>query len=195
MAAGQTVVGQTVAYIRVSSIDQNEERQLEGLKAAGLKLDKVFTDKASGKDVKRPALAECLRYVREGDVLVCHSIDRLARNLRDLQDLIADLSDKGVTVRFIKENMIFGANAANPMQILTLQLLGAFAEFERSLIRERQKEGIALVKAKGGKMGRGKAVTLEQEQTLKEKIMQGIPKARIARELGVSRQTVYNYMR
>lgn len=188
--------GQIVAYVRVSSLDQNEARQLEGLKLAGLKLDKIFMDKASGKDVKRPALAECLRYVREGDVLACYSIDRLARNLRDLQDLIADLSERGVTVRFIKENMTFGGNnAANPMQTLTLQLLGAFAEFERNLIRERQREGIALVKAKGGKMGRGKAVTPEQEQALKEKLEAGIPKARIAREMGISRQTVYNYAR
>lgn len=188
--------GQIVAYVRVSSLDQNEERQLEGLKAAGLKLDKIFTDKTSGKNVNRPALAECLRYVREGDVLACHSIDRLARNLRDLQDLIADLSERGVTVKFIKENMTFdGGKIASPMQNLTLQLLGAFAEFERNLIRERQREGIALIKAKGGKMGRGKAVTPEQEQALKKKLEAGIPKARIAREMGISRQTVYNYVK
>lgn len=187
------IVGQNVGYIRVSSVDQNEERQTEGIKDAGIELDKIFVDKTSGKTTKRAALEECLRYLRDGDTLVCYSIDRLARNLLDLQKLIDSLSEQGVMVRFIKENLTFDGRNVNPMQTLALQIMGAFAEFERALIRERQREGIALVKAKGGKIGRGNAVTPEQEQTLKEKLKAGIPKARIARDMGISRQTVYRY--
>lgn len=188
------VVGQNVGYIRVSSVDQNEERQIEGIKAAGIPLDKTFIDKLSGKDTKRPALAECLRYMREGDTLICHSIDRLARNLRDLQEIIDGLQEKNVAVRFIKEALHFSADKqASPMQTLTLQLLGAFAQFERTLIRERQREGIALVRARGGKLGRGHALKPEEEQILMEKLKAGIPKVRIASDLNVSRQTVHRY--
>lgn len=188
------IVGQTVGYVRVSSIDQNEERQLAGIKEAGIKLDKVFTDKTSGKNTKRPSLAECLNYVRQGDILVCHSIDRLARNLRDLQDIVDNMIEKGVSVRFVKENLVFSADEkTTPMQTLTLQLMGAFAEFERTLIRERQREGIALVKARGGKLGRGNAVTAETEKIMLEKLKLGIPKAHIARALKISRQTVHRY--
>lgn len=188
------IVGQMVGYVRVSSIDQNEERQLAGIKEAGISLDKTFVDKTSGRDTKRVALAECLNYVRQGDILICHSIDRLARNLRDLQDIVDSMIKKGVSVRFVKENLIFSADEkTTPLQTLTLQLMGAFAEFERTLIRERQREGIALVKARGGKLGRGNAVTAETEKILLEKIKLGIPKAHIARDLQISRQTVHRY--
>ena len=97
-------MSQNIGYIRVSTLDQNTERQL-----ADVKLHKIFEDKASGKDTKRPALAECLRYLRQGDTLLVHSIDRLARNLEDLQKIVRELTDKGVSVRFVKENLIFQA--------------------------------------------------------------------------------------
>jgi DNA invertase Pin-like site-specific DNA recombinase len=137
----------------VSSVDQNTDRQLEGLE-----LDKVFTDKASGKDTKRPQLQAALDYIREGDVLIVHSMDRLARNLDDLRKMVLDLTKKGVHVQFIKENLTF-TGEDSPMSNLLLSLLGAVAEFERSMIRERQREGIALAKKAGVYKGRKPSLT------------------------------------
>ncbi|POZ50033.1 recombinase family protein [Methylovulum psychrotolerans] len=130
------MTGQQVGYIRVSSAQQNTDRQL-----ADIKLDKTFEDKVSAKDTSRPQLQACLNHLREGDTLHVHSIDRLARNLFDLQQIVTDLAGQGVCIHFHKENMAF-SGAANPMQELMLQMLGAFAQFERALIKERQKEGI-----------------------------------------------------
>ena len=140
--------GQVVGYIRVSSLDQNTERQLDGRK-----LDRTFTDKASGKDTNRPELQAAIDYVREGDRLVVHSMDRLARNLDDLRKLVSDLTAHGVVVEFVKECLIF-TGEEKAMSKLLLSVMGAFAEFERSLIRERQREGIALAKQKGVYAGR-----------------------------------------
>src|SRR5665213_3199117 len=129
----------TVGYCRVSTLDQNTDRQLEGVK-----LDKVFTDKASGKDTARPQLQAALEYLREGDLFVIHSMDRLARNLDDLRRVVFDLTKKGVHVQFVKENLTFtGEDSA--MSTLLMSMLGAVAEFERSMIRERQREGIVLL--------------------------------------------------
>ena len=116
-----------VGYIRVSSVDQNTERQLEGVE-----LDKVFKDKASGKDTSRPQLQAALDYVREGDVLVVHSMDRLARNLDDLRKIVLDLTKRGVHVQFVKESLIF-TGEDSPMSNLLLSMLGAVAEFERCM--------------------------------------------------------------
>jgi DNA invertase Pin-like site-specific DNA recombinase len=148
--------GKRVGYIRVSSIDQHTDRQLEGQE-----LDKVFTDRASGKDTKRPQLQACIDYIREGDVLVVHSMDRLARNLDDLRRMVLDLTEKGIHVRFVKENLTF-TGEDSPMSNLLLSLLGAVAEFERSMIRERQREGIALAKKAGVYKGRKPSLTKEQ---------------------------------
>lgn len=175
-----------VGYIRVSTLDQNTERQL-----VDLNLDRVFEDKASAKDTKRPQLAACLDYLREGDTLTVHSIDRLARNLEDLQRLVRELTGKGVSVRFMKENLVFEAGGNNPLQTLMFQMLGAFAQFERALIRERQREGIALAKKEGRRLGRAKALSPEQEKELKAKAAQGANKQTLAREYGISRQTIY----
>jgi DNA invertase Pin-like site-specific DNA recombinase len=182
--------GQRVGYIRVSTLDQNTERQLDGVE-----LDKVFTDKASGKDTKRPQLTAALDYVREGDTLVVHSLDRLARNLLDLRKIVAELTGRGVTVTFVKNSLSFTADKADPMAILLLNVLGAVAEFERALIGERQREGIAIAKAKGRYKGRKKALALEQRQELVELAHSGMPKAELARSYGVSRETVYVYLR
>ena len=119
----------------MSAVDQNELRQLDGLE-----LDKTFTDKASGKDVSRPQLELLLSFIRDGDTLVCHSMDRLARNLDDLRKLVLDLTGKGVHVQFVKENLVF-TGEDSPMANLLLSVMGAFAQFERELIRERQREG------------------------------------------------------
>src|SRR5271154_7035619 len=116
--------GKRVGYIRVSSIDQNTERQLEGME-----LDKTFTDKVSGKDVNRPQLKAALDYLRDGDVLVVHSMDRLARNLVDLRTLVDDLTRRGVQVRFIKEALTFTGDDTSTAKLL-LSVMGAVAEFE-----------------------------------------------------------------
>lgn len=180
---------QMVGYIRVSSVDQNTERQLDGIT-----LDKVFTDKASGKDANRPALQATLAYLREGDTLVVHSMDRLARNCEDMLRTVRELNGKGVSVRFVKENMAFVAGSNDPRSTLMFTMLSAFSEFERALIRERQREGIAIAKAQGKYKGGTKALTPAQVQAIKEKVTAGVPKTRIANELKISRQTLYNYL-
>jgi DNA invertase Pin-like site-specific DNA recombinase len=174
-----------VGYIRVSSVDQHTDRQLEGQD-----LDKVFTDRASGKDTKRPQLQAALEYIREGDVLVVHSMDRLARNLDDLRRMVLDLTGKGVHVRFVKENLTF-TGEDSPMSNLLLSLLGAVAEFERSMIRERQREGIAIAKKAGVYKGRKAKLTPEQVKEIRGRVEAGEQKARLAVEYGVSRQTLY----
>lgn len=174
-----------VGYIRVSSLDQNTVRQLDGQE-----LDKVFTDKASGKDTKRPQLQFCLEYLREGDVLVVHSMDRLARNVDDLRRIVQNLTGKGVCVQFIKESLTFtGENS--PMSNLLLSLLGAVAEFERSMIRERQREGIALAKKAGVYKGRKPSLTAEQVKEIRSRVKAGEQKTGLAAEFKVSRQTLY----
>ena len=133
-----------VGYIRVSSTDQNVERQLQGVE-----LDKSFTDKASGKNTDRPGWQACREYLREGDTLHVHSIDRLGRSMSDLLRIVDELTGKGISIHFHKENLVFSAGGADPMQKLQFSMLAAFAEFERALIRERQREGIELAKAAG----------------------------------------------
>jgi DNA invertase Pin-like site-specific DNA recombinase len=180
------MVGQHVGYIRVSSIGQNTERQLEGVP-----LDEVYTEKASAKNNKRPKLIQCLRYLRKGDCLHVHSIDRLARNLVDLQTIIIDLNGKGVSVQFHKEGLTFSGDES-PMNKLMLQMMGAFAEFERNLIRERQAEGIASAKKRGVKFGKEAKLTPEQIEEIKDLIARRHSKTEIAKQFNVSRQTIYN---
>ena len=183
--------GQHVGYIRVSTLDQNTERQLDGINLA-----KVFTDKASGKDAKRPQLQAALNYLRDGDTLVVHSMDRLARNTLDLLQLVRDLNDKGVAVQFMKERLTF-TGEDSPMAKLQLTILGAVAEFERSLIRERQREGIALAKAKGIYKGRKRALDAARAEELRKRDADNKQRGRaaLAREFGISRETLYQYLR
>lgn len=152
--------GPRIGYVRVSTLDQNEKRQLEGQV-----LDRVFTDKASGRDTARPELTELLRFARDGDTVVVHSMDRLARNLDDLRALVQGLTRKGVRVEFVKESLVF-TGEDSPMANLMLSVMGAFAEFEHSLIRERQREGIALAKQRGAYKGRKKTLTPERAAEL-----------------------------
>lgn len=179
-----------VGYIRVSTLDQSVQRQLEGVT-----LDKTFVDKCSGKDVNRPAYAEMISYVREGDTLIVHSLDRLSRSLRDLTACVDALTAKGVRVEFVKENLVFSSDENNPMSKLLFHLLGAFAEFERSLIRERQKEGIELAKRAGKYAGRSPSLKPEDATEAKQRALAGIPVARIARDMKVSRNTVYKALK
>src|ERR1039458_3676572 len=175
-----------VGYIRVSTLDQNTDRQLEGVK-----LDKVFTDKASGKDTARPQLQAALEYLREGDLLLVHSMDRLARSVDDLRRLVLDLTKKGVHVQFVKENLVF-TGEDSPMSNLLLSLLGAVAEFERSMIRERQREGIAIAKKAGVYKGRKPSLSPVQVAEIRKRVAAGEKKAKLAAEFQVSRQTLYS---
>lgn len=184
------MTGARVGYKRVSSVDQKTDRQLEGVN-----VDQLFEDKASGATVKRPQLEECLRFLRKGDTLVVHSIDRLARNLSDLQRVVGELNDRGVAVQFIKESLVFGAGDDSPMARLQLQMMGAFAEFERALIRERQKEGIAAAKAKGRHLGRKATLSAGQVTEIRGRIAAGATKAALAREFGVSLPTLYSSLK
>lgn len=181
--------GKRIGYIRVSSDDQNIDRQLEGVQ-----LDKTFVDKLSGKDVNRPQLEAMIEYVREGDHVFVHSLDRLARNLMDLRKIVDTCTRKGATIEFIKERMTFSGDDS-PMSILLLNVMGSFAEFERSLIRERQREGIAIAKKKGAYKGRRPSLTPEQIEEAKKQLELGIPLARVARSLKVSRQTIYSFIK
>ena len=181
--------GQKVGYKRVSTTDQNTARQLDGLA-----LDKAFEDKASGKDTLRPQLQAALAYCREGDTLVVHSMDRLARSLIDLRKMVADLTARGIAVEFVKENLRFTGDDS-PMAILLLSMLGAVAEFERALILERQREGIAIAKAAGKYRGRRPVLNCDKVEQLRIRIAAGERKMALAREFGISRETLYAYLR
>ncbi len=183
------MTGQRIGYVRVSSLDQNPDRQLEQIP-----VDRTFTDKASGKDVARPQLDTLLRFARDGDTVVVHSMDRLARNLDDLRRLVQLLTGRGIRVEFVKEQLTF-TGEDSPMATLLLSVMGAFAEFERALIRERQREGIALAKQRGVYRGRKKALSEEAVTELHRRVVAGEKKAHLAREFGISRETLYQYLR
>jgi DNA invertase Pin-like site-specific DNA recombinase len=177
-----------VGYIRVSTIDQNTDRQLDGVA-----VDKVFTDKASGKDTSRAQLAAMLDFVREGDTVVVHSMDRLARDLNDLLTLVRGLVERGVRVEFVKEALTF-TGEDSPIAHLMLSIMGAVAQFERAMIRERQREGIAKAKARGVYTGRKPALTPARAAELRARAAAGEPKTVLAKEFGISRDTVYTYL-
>lgn len=181
--------GQRVAYIRVSSFDQNPERQLDGIA-----VDRTFTDTASGKDVIRPALESLIGFIRHGDTVVVHSMDRLARNLDDLRRIVQGLTGRGVRVEFVKEGLTF-TGEDSPVASLMLSVMGAFAEFERALIRERQREGIALARQRGAYRGRKKSLPPEKAEELCRRAQAGEKKLHLAREYGISRETLYQYLK
>jgi DNA invertase Pin-like site-specific DNA recombinase len=182
--------GHRVGYKRVSTTDQSTERQLDGVQ-----LDKEFEDKASGKNMDRPELKKALEYVRSGDTLIVHSIDRAARNTVNLLEMVESLNAKGVTVEFVKERLTFRADVADPMADLMMTMLAGFAQFERAMIRERQREGIALAKAKGNVYkGRKPKLDAEQIATLRARCTAGQGKAAVARSLGISRVTLYRLL-
>lgn len=183
------MTGQRVGYVRVSTFDQNPDRQLEGVA-----LDRCFTDRVSGKDTKRPELAALLAFVREGDTVLVHSLDRLARNLDDLRRTVQALTARGVRLEFIQEGLAFTGDDS-PMATLMLSVMGAFAEFERALIRERQREGIALARQRGAYRGRRKVLGPAEAAELRRRVESGAPKAQVARDLGISRETLYQYLK
>jgi DNA invertase Pin-like site-specific DNA recombinase len=175
--------------LRVSSAGQNDARQL-----AGIELDKVFTDTASGKSVDRPELERMFEFLREGDTLIVHSMDRLARNLSDLLRMVKDLTSDGVKVQFFKENLTFTGDES-PMATLLLSVMGAVAEFERAIIAERRREGIAVAKQNGVYRGRKPSLTQRQAADLRVRATaENVNKANLAREFGISRATLYVYL-
>lgn len=183
------MTGQRIGYVRVSSLDQSTARQLDGID-----VDRLFEDKASGKDTNRPELERMVDFAREGDTVLVHSMDRLARNLDDLRSVVRRLTAKNVRVEFVKEQLSFtGDDTA--LATLLLNVMGAFAEFERSLIRERQREGITLAKQRGAYRGRARSLNAADAAALREKANAGVPKAALARQYGISRETVYTYLR
>ena len=187
--------GQRVGYIRVSTVEQNDQRQKELLSTSG-NIDRFFEDKISGRTkTERPGLGECMAYVRDGDELVVASIDRLARSLTDLRSIVDELTDKGVTVTFLHENFAFAKDTTDPRADLMLGILGSFAEFERAIIRERQAEGIALAKKAGKYKGRKPALSPQQVAEIKRRTLAGESKAALAREFGVTRPTVYRALK
>lgn len=179
---------QNVGYIRCSTVEQNSARQLDTVE-----LHKVFQDSASGKDMDRPQLKACVAHLREGDVLHVHSMDRLSRSVDDLRKIVKELTAKRVTVKFHKEGLTF-TGEDSPMSNLLLSMLGAVAEFERSIILERMREGIAIAKVAGKYKGRKPALTPDRIQDLKSRAATGIKKTALAKEFGISRETVYSYL-
>ena len=183
------MIGHRIGYVRVSTFDQNPERQLENIQ-----VDRTFMDKASGKDIKRPQFEAMMSFIREGDTLVVHSMDRLARNLDDLRRVVQTLTHKGICIEFVKEHLTF-TGEDSPMATLMLSVMGAFAEFERALIRERQREGIAIAKQRGAYRGRKKSLSEDQILQLRSRVNAGDKKAQVARDFKISRETLYQYLR
>lgn len=186
-----TYTGQRVGYMRVSAADQNLDRQRLAIGGC----DKTFTDHASGGAMQgRQGLQDAMSYLRDGDLLVVASMDRLARSLSDLNTIVTTLTGKGVAVSFIKENLIFQPGAKDPYATFQLHLIGAVAELERSLIRERQREGIEAAKKRGAYKGRAHALTKTQAEELRSLANQGVSKASLAKMFGIGRTTVYRYL-
>jgi DNA invertase Pin-like site-specific DNA recombinase len=190
-----------IGYVRVRTEEQNETRQVEAL--AGQHIDRTFLDKHSGKDTNRLQLTAALEFMRAGDCLVVHSFDRLALNMRDLLNLIAELNARKIAVEFIKENLTFTGDDA-PISKLMLSILGGVAEFERSLIRERQREGISIARQLGVYRGRKRALSVDQVDEIRRRAAAIDPAALVrtqesrtalAKEFGVSRQTLYQALR
>jgi DNA invertase Pin-like site-specific DNA recombinase len=181
---------QRIGYRRVSTNEQNTARQLEGIE-----LDKVFEDKASGSTTDRPQLQAALSHLRPGDTFIVHSMDRLARNLADLQGLVDDLTGRGVRVEFIKDSLTFQPGRDIRDRLL-LQLLGAVAEFERSMIRERQREGIDMAKERGVYKGRTRKISdpVKVAEIIAAATVPGAVKAQVAKAYGISRETLYQYI-
>ena len=179
-----------LGYIRTSTDHQNTDRQLDGVR-----VDEYFVDKVSGGSVvNRPELKRMIDFSRKGDEVVCHQIDRMGRSLSDLLWIVETLVNKGVTVRFHKENLVFNGDRSDPISILMLQLLGSVSQFEKSLINSRVREGVLKAKMSGKYKGRQRSVskdTVYKILSLKDK---GYSKTNICKELGLSRSTVYRYL-
>ncbi len=183
------MAGQIIGYVRVSTLEQNPDRQVA---AIGV-VDETFTDRVSGKNrANRPGLAGMLRHVRRGDTVRVSSMDRLARSVVDLAQLVQEMTSRGVRVEFVADRLTFDPGAEDPFATFQLHLLGAVAQLERSLIRERQREGIEIAKSNGVYRGRARKLTSEQVADAQRLVDAGVPKAKVARDLGCSRRVLYD---
>lgn len=174
--------GKTIGYIRVSTVGQNTERQLDGIE-----LDKVFEEKISAKTMNRPKLNEMLEFIREGDTVVVHDISRLARNIQDLHKLVEQITEKNVTLRFVKEGLSFTGDKSDAMSQLMLSMLGAVYQFERSILLERQREGIEIAKKAGKFTGRPASI---DNQKILDTLKAGNSISKTAEICGVSKSSV-----
>jgi len=186
-----THMSKRIGYIRISSTSQNIARQQEELDK--LHLDKIFIDRMSGSTMDRPALTQMLEYVRDSDQVYVTSLDRIGRDCQDVHKIIRMITDADATIHFLKEALTFNGDDSS-MSRLLLNMMAAFSQFERELIRERQQQGIAIAKTKGVYKGRTKALKPSQVEDLKAQVTAGIPKATVARNLGISRKSLYNYL-
>jgi len=183
------MTGKRIGYIRVSTVDQNPERQLQGIE-----IDKKFIEYASGSTTNRPQLIAMLDYIREDDILYVHSMDRLARNTKDLLNLVDDLNKRGIEVHFIKENMSFKGHTDH-MSKLLLTIMGAVAEFERAIMLERQREGIAIAKKNGRFLGKPSGYTKDVVSGIREALTTRKSMSQIAKDLRIGRTSLYKYIR
>lgn len=181
--------GKLIGYIRVSTDDQNPERQLQNIT-----LDKTFIEYASGSKTDRYQLNLMMEYIRDDDIVIVHSMDRLARNVRHLLQLIEEITKKGARIKFIKENLEFSGEDS-PTAKLLLSIMGSVAEFELSMIKERQREGIELAKKAGKYKGKQTILTPTVLEKIHEDMKTRKPLTYIAQDLGISRETIYRYMK
>lgn len=183
--------GRVLGYRRVSTLEQNTDRQLDGFK-----LDLEFEDKVSGKSMERPKLQELMRTAYRGDIVIVHSMDRLARNLIDLKTIVTKLVESGAQVQFVTEKLTFSGKA-DPYSELMLNMMGSFAEFERQLIKSRQLEGIAIRKAAGlyKGVGRKRSITDDQIAEIKTRVAEGEKKTKIAKDMKISRESIYKLLK
>lgn len=173
-------------YLRVSTVLQNTERQL-----LNVSCDRIYEDKLSGKDTNRPQFKLMMDNLREGDVINVHSLDRIGRSTKDILQIVQDIKNKKCSIKFHKENLTFDGTKSDLYSDLMLTILSGFAEFERNIILERQREGIEIAKQKGKYKGRPVKLTPEQLETMKSDFYSGIPKTEIAKKYGVTRAYVY----
>ena len=171
-----------LGYIRVSTVEQNTARQLDGIS-----LDKVFEDRCSGKDTNRPQLQRMLDVMRSGDTIIVHEISRLARNLVDLLQLIESINGAGVKLEFVKDGITYDSNDKN--QKLMLSIMGAVAAFEREMIHERQAEGIQIAKAKGIYTNRTQSKAIDKDG-IKLALAGGLSVRKTAAKYNVAPSTV-----
>ena len=181
--------GAKLGYVRVSTVEQNESRQVEALEKAGV--ERWYIEKISGKNMERPELQKLLDYAREGDTVLIHDLSRISRNLADLLALMKDFDQRGITLVSLHESIDTGT----PLGKLTLSIIGAINEFERANLLERQREGIAIAKRAGRYKGRKRTVLEDMEGVYHDYVTRRRSKAQLAREHGVSRPTLDRLLR
>lgn len=182
-------MSQRIGYARVSTDDQHLDLQLDALHKAGITDDRIYSDTASGKDAEREELAACFKALREGDTLVVWRLDRLGRSLPDLVRIVAELEQKGVAFESLTEKIETGSAAGK----LVFHVFAALAEFERNLIRERTRAGLAAARARGRAGGRKPKLDARQVKEIRLLMSDpSIPVGQIAERYKVSRTTIYN---